>query len=87
MAAAVRWRQCMSYRAYEHKEHTVDQVSQASTSSEPPSPAAGIVSFPSRAFGAESARRRSFLQALLDGVLECESRRGGANAPRPLPAA
>lgn len=46
------------------------------------------ISFAAQAFGVDSGRYRSFLQALLDGWLEYEISKGGSDhAPHPVPAA
>jgi len=44
-------------------------------------------SYPARAFGRETSRYHSFLQALLNGLLEYEAWKGGGHAPEPLSAA
>ncbi len=66
------------------EEHTVDELREAV--SEPP-PERGEASLPARAFGWATARYRSFLQALLNGLLEYEAlERGSEYAPKPVPA-
>ena len=63
------------------------EIWHATPHDEPPSPAGGL-SFSVYAFGPDTARRRSFLQALLDGLLEYEARKGEVrHAPQTLPAA
>jgi hypothetical protein len=63
------------------------EIRHATSHDEPPSSPGGL-SFSSHAFGPDTARRRSFLQALLDGLLEYEARKGQVcHAPQPLPAA
>lgn len=56
--------------------------------SEPPSSSeSSYSSYPGRAFGRGTSRYYSFLQALLDGLLEYERQKGGGHAPEPIPAA
>jgi hypothetical protein len=50
-------------------------------------PSSGEPSYPARAFGRAAARYYSFLQALIDGLLEYEAWKGGGHAPEPLSAA
>ncbi len=58
----------------------------SATPSEPPS--ASGDSFPVRAFGHGTAHYLAFLEALLDGLMEYEARKGGSgHAPTPQPAA
>lgn len=58
------------------------------TATEPPSSTLVQASYPIQAFGYGTVRYRSFLQALLDGLLEYEARKGGAtHGATPLPAA
>jgi hypothetical protein len=44
-------------------------------------------SYPARAFGRATLRYYSFLQALLDGLLEYEAQKGERYAAEPVPAA
>jgi hypothetical protein len=44
-------------------------------------------SYPVRAFGRATLRYYSFLQALLEGLLEYEAKRGERHATQPLPVA
>jgi hypothetical protein len=70
--------------AHTHKEHIVNQASQAS-SDQPPSAEA---SFPVRAFGCSTERYWTFLEALMSGLRAYEARqRGRTHAPNPVPAA
>lgn len=58
------------------------------TSAEPPSSTLVQASYSTQAFGYGIVRHRSFLQALLDGLLEYEARkRGATHGATPLPAA
>jgi len=55
--------------------------------SEPPSSSLEV-SFPVRAFGYGTGRYRAFLEAIVDGLMEYEARKGASgHAPLPLPAA
>jgi hypothetical protein len=55
--------------------------------SEPPSSSAEV-SFPARAFGYGTSRYRAFLEAIVDGLMQYEARKGASgHAPLPLPAA
>ncbi len=64
---------------------SVLQVDEGKNCDKPPSPP---LDFPSSAFGHGTSQYHQFLEALLDGLLEYESREGGYNyAPEPLPAA
>jgi len=77
--------------AQAREERTVTQASHASSSRssvEPPSSPRVEALCPAQAFGWGTSRYRSFLQVLLDGLVEHETRKGGAgHAPEPLPAA
>jgi hypothetical protein len=44
-------------------------------------------SYPVRAFGRATLRYYSFLQALLEGLLEYEAKKGERHATQPLPVA
>ena len=44
-------------------------------------------SYPVRAFGRATLRYYSFLQALLEGLLEYEAKKGERHAAEPIPAA
>ena len=44
-------------------------------------------SYPARAFGRATLRYYSFLQALLEGLLEYEAKKGERHAAEPIPAA
>jgi hypothetical protein len=44
-------------------------------------------SYPARAFGRATLRYYSFLQALLEGLLEYEAKKGERRATQPLPVA
>jgi len=74
----------------------VTQASHASSSVEPPSSVRLEAVYPARAFGHGTARYRAFVEALAEGLAECEAvgtwrRRGGGGGDgdpaTPVPAA